>query len=117
MNKDIWIVKAIERQIDMLDEDPEKDIKLIDNLDDEINNWVKVVQRNKKKGIVLNNDYNIIKRRLYSKFVLKSKSQKLSNIALNWMGNFVENGPYPDLKNYVNNHHWVSQYREMKDKR
>jgi hypothetical protein len=104
--------------------DPKKDKDLIDKLQIDIKRWPEVVERNKKFGIFINPDSNILKRRLYSKFVLLSKApetdiekkdnRELSMVALEWMADFAKNGPFDDIRQHLNNHTWVKRYQELK---
>lgn len=126
MNNVILIVKAIENQTDMKNADANKDQEILNKLEHDIQDWPKVVERNKKFGITLNSDSNILKRRTYSKFISLSKSnnpdgsknrdaRELSPLALEWMGDFVKNGPYDDVRQFINNHTWIHEYRKLKE--
>lgn len=90
-----------------------KDKEILDKLSNDIENYQSVVERNRKFGIKLNPDSNILKRRTYSKFAMASKHRDLSKEALEWMADFTKNGPYDDIRLYINNHEWVNQYRKM----
>lgn len=84
------------------------------DLQKDIQNYPEKIKKNKKFGIYLNPSADILKRRLYSKFTQLAQLKILSNESLEWMGDFAENGPYDDIRQFFQNHVWVNQFREMK---
>lgn len=84
------------------------------NLQNDIKNYPQKIKKNKKFGISLNPSSDILKRRLYSKLTQLAKLKTLSKESLEWMGDFANNGPYEDIRQFFQNHDWVEQFRDMK---
>lgn len=87
--------------------------QILKNLDEDLVNFATSIERNKRFGRTIPRSIDHIKKNVYLYFCGLARRKQLSEKTLQWMANFAQNCPYPDIKNSHQHEGWIKQFREL----